>query len=315
LMASSSQSHATHFFSDKGPQLPHDESGCYVCHADGILQCQVAPAFADGNEEVPVFLETTTVCDPCHSPGGAFPGGVDPLWDPNIGAKANWTGGIYNEAGDALLAGKEDWCAGCHDDGSCVTRGVSAPNVMGDGTYGYKISGHGAPGIEKKCEDCHDVTISHTDSRQRTYSATADYVAHPEKTYKNGYRLVEEMTIPRDSQIGSTTFRLCTNDNCHAYNDIISFQISGFRDDLAEKNGHLKHLEQMIMSFNWDSDWSSTPHGAEGTNEVDSHISCPACHNVHGSPTPAMIRHGELISTPGTDDKVPALDFKWYVGV
>ncbi|MBW1896185.1 MAG: hypothetical protein JRI47_03925 [Deltaproteobacteria bacterium] len=25
-----------------------------------------------------------------------------------------------------------------------------------------------------------------------------------------------------------------------------------------------------------------------------------------------MIRHGELISTPGTSDKVPALDFHWY---
>ena len=25
-----------------------------------------------------------------------------------------------------------------------------------------------------------------------------------------------------------------------------------------------------------------------------------------------MIRHGELISTPGTTDKVPALDFRWY---
>ncbi|MEW5802887.1 MAG: hypothetical protein AB1847_12380 [bacterium] len=33
---------------------------------------------------------------------------------------------------------------------------------------------------------------------------------------------------------------------------------------------------------------------------VDSRISCPACHNVHGSPNPVMIRHGELISTPAT---------------
>jgi hypothetical protein len=45
---------------------------------------------------------------------------------------------------------------------------------------------------------------------------------------------------------------------------------------------------------------------------IDSRISCPACHNVHGSPDPAMIRHGELISTPATRDKVPALSFRWY---
>jgi hypothetical protein len=29
-------------------------------------------------------------------------------------------------------------------------------------------------------------------------------------------------------------------------------------------------------------------------------------------PNPVMIRHGELISTPGTTDKVPAFDFRWY---
>ncbi|MGA1874766.1 MAG: InlB B-repeat-containing protein [bacterium] len=45
---------------------------------------------------------------------------------------------------------------------------------------------------------------------------------------------------------------------------------------------------------------------------VESRISCPACHNVHGSPNPAMIRHGELISTPGSSDKVPALNYRWY---
>ena len=31
-------------------------------------------------------------------------------------------------------------------------------------------------------------------------------------------------------------------------------------------------------------------------------------------PNPVMIRHGELISTRGTTDKVPAFDFKWYGG-
>jgi len=31
-------------------------------------------------------------------------------------------------------------------------------------------------------------------------------------------------------------------------------------------------------------------------------------------PNPVMIRHGELISTPGTTDKVPSFDFKYYRG-
>ena len=44
----------------------------------------------------------------------------------------------------------------------------------------------------------------------------------------------------------------------------------------------------------------------------DSRISCPACHNVHGSPSPTMFRHGELISSPGTTDKAPGLDYRYF---
>ncbi len=58
------QIHATHFYSATGPGLPLNETGCYVCHADGQLQCQGAPLFADGK-----FLADTTVCDPCHAAG------------------------------------------------------------------------------------------------------------------------------------------------------------------------------------------------------------------------------------------------------
>ena len=51
-----------------------------------------------------------------------------------------------------------------------------------------------------------------------------------------------------------------------------------------------------LESPQWDSD-------ADGT--ADSRMTCPSCHNVHGSPSPAMIRHGELIS------KTPAFDFQY----
>jgi hypothetical protein len=59
------QNHATHFVNDKGPRIPQNETGCYTCHADGRLQCQEAPVFAD-NE----FFADTAVCDPCHNAAG-----------------------------------------------------------------------------------------------------------------------------------------------------------------------------------------------------------------------------------------------------
>jgi hypothetical protein len=59
------QMHAAHFVPDPGPDFPMDEIGCYYCHADGRLQCQSRPLFADHN-----FFEVTGVCDPCHGPGG-----------------------------------------------------------------------------------------------------------------------------------------------------------------------------------------------------------------------------------------------------
>ncbi len=59
------QIHATHFVSDQGPLFPQNETGCYYCHANGRLQCQEAPVFADSNS-----LADTTVCDSCHSAGG-----------------------------------------------------------------------------------------------------------------------------------------------------------------------------------------------------------------------------------------------------
>ena len=164
LMASSGTSHATHFVSDKGPRLQLNESGCYVCHADGRFQCQGAPIFADstvveGEVVVPQFLATTTVCNPCHSEGGA----ADGVNDPVIGAKANWDEGVYQSNGEALQAGKEQWCVSCHDGGTSVCDGVSAPNV---GLY--YTSGHGRNGIVE-CLACHDATFAHIDGEPRTY--------------------------------------------------------------------------------------------------------------------------------------------------
>jgi hypothetical protein len=186
LMASSGPSHATHFFSDKGPRLPLNESGCYFCHADGRLQCQGAPVFADDE-----FSANTTVCNPCHSEGGI----VDGVNDPVIGAKANWDEGVYQSNGEALQAGKEQWCVSCHDDGTSVCDGVSAPNVDL-----YYTSGHGRNGIVE-CLVCHDATFAHIDGEPRTYAFNDEDVDPADGTsdiyvpgnsgvaYASGYRL------------------------------------------------------------------------------------------------------------------------------
>ena len=98
------------------------------------------------------------------------------------------------------MAGKEKWCATCHDEEPSVIQGVSAPNVVGDedqntnyGTgWGYYKTGHGlpesaypaseAPAANQKCSGCHDYATAHIDGEHRTYLAADD-------DYQAGYRL------------------------------------------------------------------------------------------------------------------------------
>jgi hypothetical protein len=288
--AQSHETHLTQYGDPKGPGMVScdwEEGGC---HTPGD--------FSKFGPSPGQFLNDTDVCNPCHSPDGVYDG----VNDPAIGAKPNWQDGVYEETGDALKSGKEDWCAGCHDDGIAVINGVSAPNVMGDNvTYGYNASGHGRQafgGIE--CVDCHDLIGVHVDGNARTYSAAMD-------NYRLGYRLNEDLTVPRNGEDYPQAFRLCTN--CHLYSQIIGPD-SNFRDDVKGFQYHEKHLEDWPTEIASDSDFDGT--GCSTGTCRDSAITCIICHNVHGSLTPAMIRHGELISTPGTTDKVPALDFQWY---
>ncbi len=281
------QSHTTHFTDPKGPLLGSDPD-CTICHYPGDFQ-----RFGSSGD----ILDDTTVCDACHSPDGAAEG------------KAKWEDSVYESNGYELKAGNENWCATCHDDatavndGTAVVAGVSAPNVMGDETtWGYNFSGHGS--FTVKCEDCHDLAVSHTDGDARTYSVPAapgDYVA--------GYRLDGEMTIPRvGGSFSGTSFRLCF-DSCHIFSEVFGIDAenptTNFRDQDRGLQYHKMLLDSTVGFPCWDSDW-------DGSLASEAGLSCPACHNLHGSPTPAMTRHGELISSPGTTDKVPALDFRWY---
>jgi hypothetical protein len=279
-----SQSHATHLVDaatgtadSKGPAI----TDCTVCH-NGTNYTRFG---ANGDT-----IEDTDVCDGCHSPDGAFNGVNDPV----VGAKPNWVDGIYRSTGKKLQEGKGYWCATCHDNGSSLISGVSAPNVMGDNTtYGYNVSGHGKnPSNYVQCEGCHDLTILHFDEESRTYVANSTL---PKKGYGRGYRLNDDMTIPRNGEGAETSFTLCTN--CHPYGQVTDKATTNFRDDTMPFSYHSLHLKSYPTILCWDSDWNG---------KTDSAISCPACHNVHGSPTPAMTRHGELIG------HVPALDFRWY---
>ncbi len=189
--------------------------------------------------------------------------------------------------------------------------------------YGYYYNGH-----KISCDNCHDLRSSHIDGFSRTYAADLD-------NYNSGYRLLDvqvgnttvpAMEIPRrgcssDEDLETTNdFALCFK--CHdramvlgdGYGSGVMFQYplkTNFRNDThvdasgMVSNEHVRHVRGRGYCGNspdWDSDWDGRP---------DSPMSCTACHNVHGSPTPAMTRHGELISTAGTFDGVPMINFRY----
>jgi len=196
------QSHSTHTENDdddlKGPFID-----CDACHDVNNYPYFKSGTDTDGNGKYDI--SETDVCDTCHSPSGSY-NGVD---NSTIGAKNNWYQGVYEDA--ALKAGKETWCAGCHDENPANSKydssGINAPDVIGResestpyGTgYGFYKTGHGLPvyenypasgatGAGANCTDCHDVTKAHIDHEHRTYQASLD-------NYQEGYRLMTVYNI------------------------------------------------------------------------------------------------------------------------
>ena len=328
------RAHRTHLTADKGPHL-----ACTDCHSDPF---QFRPAiFADGEE-----FATTGVCDTCHSPDGDYDGVNDPV----IGAKSNWADGVYDDASN-LTAGNEKWCVGCHDGAPSQIAGVLAPNIAGDesavtpyGTgWGFYKSGHGVPGNQvypasgvkgagRGCLDCHDASTAHIDGDPRTYSADGDYLTWDPASagYQNGYRLKDvtggyagkyPMHIPRTGHVfppgfrESAEFALCFE--CHnesnLYNAGDSVTGAGATTNFRNNVSGIWTSMHDLHTDGRNGPWGPTTpqYDSDYDGVADSRISCPACHNVHGSPSPAMLRHGELISTMGTTDKVPSLDFQY----
>jgi hypothetical protein len=130
--------------------------------------------------------------------------------------------------------------------------------------------------------------LPHIDGERRTYS-------YGSGNYQEGYRL--KFGLDKDACF-----------SCHDSTALFGSQ-TNFRDDNTGMNGHSYHRTVPVVrkeNFGpcWDSDWDGIPDLY--------YMYCQACHNVHGSPSPRMIRHGELISTYDTQDKVPGLDFRYY---
>jgi hypothetical protein len=186
-------------------------------------------------------------------------------------------------------------------------QGIHAPKVIGDNsTYGYYATGHGAHDLVQ-CLHCHDASVTHIDHDARTYDAGVS-------DYCDSYRLNEidgqpGLDVPRSSGGALANWRdfaLCFE--CHDRYAVIGatwddISKTNFWDaDTSPNNSHWYHLG---MGNNiYDSDYDST---------TDSAPSCPTCHNVHGSPTGPMIRHGELISPYGTTSYVPSFNFYYLI--
>ncbi len=275
--AGTSQSHSTHTEDDaddiRGPLLV-----CADCHDTNNF-----PTFADGQD-----LTNTTVCDACHSADGAFDG----LSSVNgsIGAKDNWKTGVYT-ATDSLQTGKEKWCVGCHDQGSSTIEGVSAPPVAGDNSvWGYYAKGHG---LNNKaiCSDCHDLSTDHLDGEPRTYSSGSN-------NYTAGYRLRSDLTLlvpnPQGTKnITESDYNLCWQ-SCHTLNALLNN--TNFSKGMGGKSLHQKHLKENARNREgWQSDWSVP---LDSPNS-DSRVTCPACHNMHGSDNNYQVRDGRLTNGNG----------------
>lgn len=304
------QSHSTHTENDandlKGPYLQ-----CSDCHDTNNF-----PRFKDGQDKA-----GTTVCDTCHSPGGTYDG----VNDPAIGAKANWATGVYNSDKVTLQAGKEKWCATCHDEAPSAISGVGAPNVVGDEDattaygvgYGFYKSGHGLPsdqvyqwtsktgspqqraGAGLSCSACHDYSARHVDGLARTYESPGDSAE-----YQAGYRLKSiggqsPLVVPRTYEFDDPVdvhpedFRLCLScHNPYPFTANEGVTLTNFRN--VATNAHYYHLsirDTYGPGPAWQSDWNQPP-----TGQGDSRAQCVQCHNVHGSTRLAMVTDGKLTS-------------------
>ena len=292
--------HSLHLTSAWGPMAACDDchpagsvAGKHAGHVDGAV------TFKDGNS-----LSATNACDRCHGSGTAT-------------AKSSWRN-------PTSLRGTTTWCETCHDGSSTVntTSGtggvdVSAPNVDGDGTYGFDWNGHGRPGIGLACTDCHDAQSAHIDGNSPSYRSTLN-------NYKAGYRLALANTVPLLGNYSSSGVKLCLS-SCHIESRLLGMppggKQSGFhvRANPISTDKWYTNFRNMstyagLYEGNWDDtsagdvptnihwnhmdDYGSNNRGqffgtrifdSDGDGVGDSNVTCETCHNPHGTKQPAMV--------------------------
>ncbi|MDY6990444.1 MAG: choice-of-anchor Q domain-containing protein [Thermodesulfobacteriota bacterium] len=333
LAVTAIESHQTHMGDPKGPVI----TACTDCH-----HASTYSLFSDGEP-----LASTTACDTCHSPDGTYDGSqlAKDNWVSRVyeadgttlqPGMDEWCATCHDEAPAVMLGVSAPQVMG---DESAVTP-------YGTG-YGFNKTGHGlpametypatgSPGADLGCLDCHDAAMAHADGDARTYVPDSAFttVDPASANYQNGYRLKDVITgydnkypmhVPRTGSAAMYVredweFALCFQ--CHDGGGLFN------GGDPATGGCAGTNFRSVATSLGLGYDWrsmhdyhTSGPPGPMGPTTpqydsdydgtADSKITCPACHNVHGSPSPAMMRHGELISTPGTTDKVPSLDFMY----
>ncbi len=196
--------------------------------------------------------------------------------------------------------------------------GTAAPNVVGDGsTYGYYLTGH-----KIDCLECHDANKPHIDHEHRSYEA--DEASNTAITsYTESYRLRDvngqpALVVPRNTSNRNpisdwADYALCFD--CHDPYQLVGTSqaddsVTNLRSDITpNRNAHWYHLS--MMAYGSDTDWDWAMVGSD--DSADSLPTCIVCHNVHGPPNSAMVRHGELMSTPGTQEAVPGMNFAYIL--
>ncbi|MDY6987274.1 MAG: hypothetical protein SWQ30_04380 [Thermodesulfobacteriota bacterium] len=194
--------------------------------------------------------------------------------------------------------------------------GTYAPNVGGDNaTYGFYATGHGAGQSVVGCLHCHDASKNHIDHVYRTYDVDESDNYAVAVPYCTSYRLKDikdcedAMYLPRRRSSNPihywNDFALCFS--CHNKDELLDGMThTNFVETFptmstgSEVQSHFHHLQIKAITHS-DTDYDGVK---------DSFVSCILCHNVHGSPSKMMIRHGELISEPGFD-KTPGLNFSY----
>ncbi|TAK27617.1 MAG: hypothetical protein EPO21_23920 [Chloroflexota bacterium] len=275
-----SGSHATHMSSSFGPDLATCDS-CHLYTDNTHFNGQVN--FADGTTS----LGATSMCDSCHSPGGAYDG----VNNVAIGAKTNWTDGAYTSG--VLKPGKEDWCLGCHDASPAVVKGQTAPNKAGDNsTFGYNVTGHGKtstyarmswqdtaatgnPGGGQICTECHDSSTQHisvgVDAKRMKSGYENANNSNCKQCHDPGTRAVSSpqfYTTYADYQSSAHGSKLCSD--CHDVHGGTGPYVAmtkANRENLCSQchGSHGGHA--LNVSF--------------GKNGKTYSLQCTSCHNVH----------------------------------